>query len=586
MQALMLAAGMGTRLGKYTEAMAKCMIEVGDKSLIAHAAEALRLAGIKKLIVVVGWEGEKLIRFIQQNISGIEFEFIRNDEYASTNNIYSLYLAREQLCQDDTILLESDLIFDKTLIRRMVDHPEKDLVAVAKYEHWMDGTVTTIGSDGAIKSFIDKKHFRFSDAGQYYKTVNIYKFSRDFCENQYIPFLDAYIRAYGRNQYYEAVLGALVHLDDTRLKSFVLENENWYEVDDAQDLDIANTLFADDSEKLARYEIHYGGNWRFPRLSDHCNPSNPYFPPQKMKDQIKYLFDDLLTQCPSGMNIHRLLAGKIFSAEPDRLLVGNDVRDLLDILGQNLSGKLAASVPQFSGSLKCFRNCEIISVNAASLISEAQNADITAFSITDEFGGALGYDDVIRVLDVCRKNGTKCIIDETYADYADSEKRFELISDKLLEAYPELIVIKDLGCSFGVHGLRMAVLASSNKELMSRLESDLPIWNLDSFAEYFLQIYSLYKKDFRASCDKTAAQRRLLMESLADIPYLEPYPSQTSAIVCRITDGRTSRELASELLYAHRILIGEMDTDQNHIRIAVRNEAENQRLIAALRAAI
>lgn len=588
MQALMLAAGMGTRLGKYTEAMAKCMIKVGNKSLIAHAADALKLAGIKKLIVVVGWEGEKLIQFIKQNITGLEFEFIHNYDYASTNNIYSLYLAKEQLCQDDTILLESDLIFDKTLIQRMVESPEKDLVAAAKYEHWMDGTVTTIGSDGAIKSFIDKKHFRFSDAEKYYKTVNIYKFSRDFCENQYIPFLEAYIRAYGKNQYYEAVLGAIVHLDDTRLKAFVLENENWYEVDDAQDLDIANTLFADDSEKLARYEFHYGGNWRFPGLSDHCHPINPYFPPKKMKDQLRFIFDELLTQCPSGMNIHKLLMGKIYSTEPDYMIVGNDINSILDILGRNLSGKLAFSSTGFNGSTNTFRNFEIVCTehNADSLAKAAQSCDAIAFSITDNFGGIIEHDDVIRILNECHKYGTKCIIDETYINYADSEKCFELISDDLLKAYPELMAIKNLSSSFGVPGLRLSVLACSDNSLMNSLEKEMPVWNLDSFAEYFLQIYSLYKKDFKAACEMTSDQRRKLIGSLQKITYLSPHLSQANFIVCRITDERTARELVSELLYKHRILIKEISTDTKLIQIAVRNDAENQHLLSALKSEI
>lgn len=284
MQALMLAAGMGRRLGKYTEECTKCMIRVGERTLLERAVEALQLAGIQKLVMVVGWEHEKLIEYIHKNISGMEFEFVYNYDYATTNNIYSLYLAREQLMREDTLLLESDLVFDKQLLRKMAQSPEDNLVAVAKYEHWMDGTVAIISHDRIIQEFIEKKDFRFQNVNDYYKTVNIYKFSAEFSRRQYIPFLEAYITAYGKNQYYESVLKAIAHLSHAQLKAFVLDGVPWYEIDDAQDLDIADTIFAEEKDKLLRYERHFGGYWRFPELLDFCYLVNPYFPPQKMLD--------------------------------------------------------------------------------------------------------------------------------------------------------------------------------------------------------------------------------------------------------------------------------------------------------------
>lgn len=589
MQALMLAAGMGTRLGKYTEAKAKCMIEVGSKSLIGHAADALKLAGINKLIVVVGWESEKLISFIEQNITGIECEFIQNCDYATTNNIYSLYLAKDKLCQDDTILLESDLIFDSTLIRRMVESPEKNLVAVAKYEQWMDGTVTTLTDSGTIRNFIDKKHFRFSDAEQYYKTVNIYKLSREFSEQQYIPFLEAYLTAFGKNQYYEAVLGALVQLDDTLLNAFVLRDEAWYEVDDAQDLDIANTLFADDSDKLMRYEFHDGGNWRFPGLTDFCYPANPYFPTQKMKDQIRYSLDSLITQPPSGMDILKLLAGKIFSTEKEYMLVGSDASRLMKPLLERLSGPVTVcgsdEDTEYFGNCGTVRRAEFI---ADELIAAAQNSETLFFCNPDSAGRFLEHDDVMRILGACRDSGARCIIDETYVDYADREKRFELISNQTLTEYPNLVVLKNLSRTFGVPGLQISVMACSDEALLNSLEEEMPVWNISSVAEYFMQIYSLYKKDFAAACDRTATQRSALIAGLKELPGLKVYPSQANHVVCCVNGNTSARGLASRLLYENRILIKELSErngfpDQQHICVTVRRESENTLLLSAMK---
>jgi len=268
MQALMLAAGMGKRLGAYTDNQTKCMVKVGGKTLLEHAADALRAAGIRKLVLVVGYAGDKLMKFAREALPDFELDFVENKDYAATNNIYSLFLARHKLAQDDTILLESDLIYEPRLIKEMVEAEAPNMVAVAKYRHWMDGTVTLVDEYGVIREFVEKKDFRFDSADRYYKTVNVYKFSRSFSEDQYEPFLSAYVRAYGSNQYYEMVLKALAHLPFAGLRAFEMGDIKWYEIDDVQDLDIANTMFAPAEEQLCAYERKPDGGtiYEFRRL--------------------------------------------------------------------------------------------------------------------------------------------------------------------------------------------------------------------------------------------------------------------------------------------------------------------------------
>jgi len=599
MQALMLAAGLGRRMGKYTEAMTKCMMEVGGKTLLERAVEALKEAGIHKFVMVVGWEAEKLIYYIQQNITGMEFEFVHNYDYASTNNIYSLYLAREELARDDTILLESDLVYDKGLIRKIVESPGENLVAVAKYEHWMDGTVTTLNEEGIIHEFIEKKNFRFEDVSNYYKTVNIYKFSRDFSCKQYIPFLEAYIEAYGKNQYYELVLKALAHLPYAQLKAFVLQGVNWYEIDDAQDLDIANTIFAEEDRKLHAYEYHYGGYWRFPGLKDFCYLVNPYFPPKKMLDQMKFFYDSLMAQYPSGMEIQKLIAGKMFSVEKDYMLVGNGAAELIDVLGKVLEGKMAVSVPAFNEYIRCFNHCEIESLqtreddfqlNVDRLKETAKRVDILAVINPDNPSGSfLTQAELIGLLNVCMEWRTVCIVDESFLDFAQRDLRYTLLNDGLLEKYPNLIVIKSISKSYGVPGLRLGVLASSDRALMERLREALPIWNINSFAEYFLQIYSLYKSTYANACDQIALQRAALAYKLEKISFLKVYPSQANYIMCKVTGKYTAKELATSLLSNHNLLIKDLSNKngfekQEYIRVAVKDEAENEYLASALEA--
>jgi len=243
MQALMLAAGMGRRMENCTDAIAKCMVTIGGKTLLERTVDALKQAEISKLVVVVGWNCNQLVKEIQSGIAGVEFEFVYNFDYASTNNIYSLYLARAYLERDDTILIESDLIYDKQLIQEVARCPDQDLAVVSKFEPWMDGTVTTITRDGEIDAFIGKKDINPENAASYYKTVNIYKFSKPFLQKHYVPQLEKYITEHGRNEYYEMVLRELTKAGEYRLKAFVLKDIAWYEIDNSQDLAHATAIF-------------------------------------------------------------------------------------------------------------------------------------------------------------------------------------------------------------------------------------------------------------------------------------------------------------------------------------------------------
>lgn len=596
MQALMLAAGMGKRLGAYTNNQTKCMVKVGGKTLLEHAADALRQAGIRKFVIVVGYEGEKLMAFAREKLPDFELEFVENRDYDKTNNIYSLYLAREQLMADDTILLESDLIYEPCLIRRLLEAPAPNMVAVAKYEHWMDGTVTLVDEDGLIREFIEKKDFSYASADRYYKTVNVYKFSRAFSAGQYVPFLTAYIQAYGTNQYYEMVLKALAHLPFAGLRAFEMGDIKWYEIDDVQDLDIANTLFAADGDRLRAYEGHFGGYWRFGGLRDFCYLVNPYFPPKKMLEQMEYFYPRLLTQYPSGMSVQKLLAGKMFGVKEDYLLAGNGAAELINTLGRVMEGKTALSVPAFNEYIRCFGGCEIMPLSGAEhdfrfdmpqLRRAAAQADNLVLINPDNPSGAfLEEGELLELADICRENGTMLVVDESFVDFAQPDKRFTLLRNEILEKYPNLMVIKSISKSYGVPGLRLGVCASGNTAWVSRMKELMPIWNINSFGEYFFQIYGLYASQYQAACDEICRQREKMAQRLAAFSFLTPYPSQANYIMCRV-DGVSSKELAGRLLKEDDLLIKDLSAKngfdgRSFIRVAVRDEADNQALYRAL----
>ena len=300
MQALMLAAGMGKRLGNYTKNATKCMVPVNGKTLIEYAIESLIYAGIKKFTMVVGYKKDVLKNFLKGKYPQIQIDFIDNDVYDSTNNIYSLYLARDVLSSDDTILLESDLIFDKEIIREIVSSPEKNLAVVSHFENWMDGTVTVLNEEKAIKRIVSKSDFDWNKIDSYYKTVNIYKFSKEFSKNIYMPFLGAYQTAYSKNEYYETVLKVISYLDGDILKAHLVDGSRWYEIDDPADLKIASTRFSSGKEHLESMYKTFGGYWRYPAMLDFCYLVNPYFPPKALVNEMKQMSDILLESYPSG----------------------------------------------------------------------------------------------------------------------------------------------------------------------------------------------------------------------------------------------------------------------------------------------
>ena len=598
MQALMLAAGMGRRMGKYTENYTKCMVPVAGKTLLERAIESIKAAGIEKLVMVIGYEAESLRKYVEEKNFGIHIEYVYNYDYETTNNIYSLYLAKDYLRKDDTILLESDLIFDRGIIKDVLHAQPSNLVVVAKYEHWMDGTVVVLDKKKRIMDFVDKTNFRYEDVDKYYKTVNIYKFSKSFSEQQYLPFLEAYIKAYGTNQYYEQVLKIFAHIQNSELSAYVLGDENWYEIDDAQDLDIASTIFAKDSQILKKYELHFGGYWRFPKVKDYCYLVNPYYPPEKMVNQIQYFWGELLTQHPSGMNIQKMNAASMFGVDEDYLLVGNGAAELINVLGKVLKGRLSVCLPTFNEYVRCFTECEIRQIDSASygyqydlrqLLDETEHTDHLLIINPDNPSGAfLSYEDVMQILEKCEKKGVNLILDESFIDFAQKEVRYTLIDEKILSKYTRLVVLKSISKSYGVPGLRLGVMATGNRDMHKSVRKNMAIWNINSFAEYYLQIQRLYKRDYVAACNRIALQREKMQRQLSEIEGIKVYPSQANYIMCELDGRMTSARLAALLIKNYNILIKNLSGKKgfqgnSFFRLAVKSEEDNQQLIAAIK---
>ena len=611
MQAIILAAGMGKRLKQLTRNNTKCMVKVGGVPLINRTLRQLDSLDLSRIIIVTGYEGQKL----RDHIATLDVKtpvcFIDNPIYDKTNNIYSLALASEYLVAEDTLLLESDIIFEDSVLRCLVEDERESLALVAKYESWMDGTCVKLSEHDDIEAMIPGSKFSFRDTSDYYKTVNLYKFSRSFSATHYVPFLEAYTKALGNNEYYEQVLKVIVMLDNPGIKAKRLDDsQKWYEIDDIQDLDIAESLFAEDKDRLPLIQRRYGGYWRYPKMLDFCYLVNCYYPPKKMLEEMKANFDSLVCQYPSGMYVNSLLAGRNFGVRQDQIVPGNGAAELIKLLVEKMDGKMGVIRPTFEEYANRRGKEDVVVMNPADSDFRYGADDIMNFFGNREIknlviinpdnpsGNYIPKKDILRLAAWTKERKIRLIVDESFIDFASEETETDggkisspagagtILDEGILDENPHMTVVKSISKSYGVPGLRLGIAASGNRDLIASLKKEVAIWNINSLAEFYLQIEEKYRKDYAASLKLLQAERSRFAAELETIPGIRVLPSQANYLMAELT-GSSSKWLTEQLLNRFNILIKDLSSkipgDRQFIRIAVRNEEDDTRLTEALR---
>lgn len=600
MQAIILAAGMGKRLKSLTENNTKCMVKVNGVTLIERMLKQLDKRKLSRIVIVTGYKGKELKKFISTLDIKTKIVYVNNNVYDTTNNIYSLALAKKYLEKEDTLLFESDLIFEDSVIDELLNDKYDTLALVDKYESWMDGTCVKISQDNKIEAFIPGKNFKFEEIKDYYKTVNIYKFSKQFSKTHYVPFLEAYCKALGNNEYYEQVLRVLSMLDDSGIKAKKLNGQLWYEIDDIQDLDIASSMFSNSQEeKLLALQKRYGGYWRYPKLIDFCYLVNPYFPPKKLTDEIKANFEILLTQYPSGMTVNSLLAAKDFNVDIENIVIGNGAAELIKSVLKNIKGRIGIITPTFEEYPNRYVKQDIIEFKpskdgfrytAKDIVNYFNNKPINNLIIINPdnpSGNYLSKKEILYLINWAKNKNIQLILDESFVDFA-TEENATIINQKIINENPHLIIVKSISKSYGVPGLRLGILVSGNKELIKGLKKEVSIWNINSFAEFYMQISEKYKKDYKAGLKKIKEERNRFVNELKKIKLLNVFPSQANYLMIEIKNKISSKELTKLLLDKYQILIKDLsskikDSKKQYIRIAVRNTEDNNKLLIALR---
>ncbi len=392
----------------------------------------------------------------------------------------------------------------------------------------------------------------------------------------------------------------ITFLEDPHIKAVRLEGEKWYEIDDVQDLDIAETIFLEGEEKLARFQKRYGGYWRYPKMLDFCYLVNPYFPNKKLIAEMQANFETLLTQYPSGMQVNSLVAAKNFGLKADQIVVGNGAAELIKSLMKGITGRVGVLHPSFEeyanrkikdDLVEFVPNNADYTYTADDLMTFFDDKNIQTLLIVNPdnpSGNYIKKTDVMRICTWAKNRQIRLVMDESFVDFVDVEEDRSLLEQQLLNENPHLFVVKSISKSYGVPGLRLGIIASGNKETIAAMKKDVAIWNINSFAEFYMQIYEKYQAAYKTALQAFYESRRNFVEKLSKIPFLRVAPSQANYVLCEVKAPFTSKELTVKLL-EDNILIKDLSDKKGfdgkqYVRIAVRDDKDNQTLIFALQA--
>ena len=318
-----------------------------------------------------------------------------------------------------------------------------------------------------------------------------------------------------------------------------------------------------------------------------------------MIDEIKASFETLMREYPSGMRVNSLLASKNFSVKQEYILVGNGAAELIKAYMENWTGRLGNILPTFEEYPNRKGDDDLVQFIPQSEGFKYSSADVKSFFADKNIdtlllinpdnpsGNYIPFDDLLDLIHWTKERGLQFLVDESFVDFANADGQFSLFDNQILSANPHLVVVKSISKSYGVPGFRLGVLASGNTEVIAKLKKQVAIWNINSFGEFYMQIYEKYHKDYDKACERFREERELFKSELDVIPFLKVYDSQANYFLCKVTDRFTSHELALKLL-KYNILIKDCGTkkafgNSNYIRLAVRNRKDNHYLTEILK---
>jgi len=595
MQAVILAAGMGNRLKPLTEDIPKALVEVNGLPILVNSLNILERNNIKKTTIIVGYLGDEIKKKIGNKWKRMDIKYIENKKFKITNNIYSLWLARNIL-DEDTILMECDIFFEEKLIKRLLHGDLANKVVVDKFKSGMDGTVVEINQNNQITKLITGEdqdiNFNYSNK---YKTVNVYLFTNQFLKKFFLPYLNLYIKTQSKNKYYELILSIFVNLKNPILQAVIIDDTKWIEIDDFSDLRKAEILTSSPKMKLKEIESIHGGYWNYDFL-DFSYLYNMYFPPTQLINEIKLNLNKLISNYPSNQKENTKKLANWVQIKPEFLTVANGASEIIKIINTQITKKIAIPTPTFNEYENSLKKEQIIYFHTESdnfslkikkyikTIKDNQCNVALLINPNNPTGQITPIKDIKKLLNEL-KDIDLIIIDESFIGFNPPKQIVSI--EKYFKQYKNLIIIHSLGKELGILGARLGYTVSVNQKINKIIRKNLPIWNINSVTEYILEILPKYKKEYQKSILNIIGDRNYLYKKLQSIDYLNPFISSANFIFVRLEKTFLSTDLKKLLFYNNNILIKDCSNktgleNKEYIRIAVKTKQETDILINTL----
>ncbi len=585
--ALILAAGFGNRMKPLTENNHKTLLKVAGETILGRILKNLEEELITDIFIVTGYRDKQLKEYIKQNFPHLNITFIHNPRYRETNNIYSLALALENIKVDrNLILIESDLIFKKDVLKKLLKSKFSNAALVSKYSTGMDGTVVGVSNTYIKAVFPPHLHTEDFDFSDKYKTLNIYKFSSDFCNGDFRKFLTFYSSMIDESCYYELILGIVIYMNRISIAAVNVDVLDWAEVDDPNDLSSAEFLFNLNDRKNILEQSH-GGFWNYP-VDDYSYIRNFYYPTSSMFSHLRNSIRELIWNYGSSQEIINKKIAYLVGVPNQNIIALSGAAQIYPIIRNIFSGKKVCYPDiTFGEYSRIFPNA----TNYADMFNEGKTleqsiieSDLVIIINPNNPSGKIYSTESIDSF-AKRFPAKYFLIDESFIEYSDEESIINYLEK---EPKKNVIVLKSLSKSHGIPGIRLGFVYTQNSEVFKKIYSNLPIWNLNSFAENYMEIALKFRGELKDSFEKAKKDRDYLISLLKEINYISKvYNSSGSFVSFKIDDKDLAKDLTKYLLSHHNIYIKQLSNsgldESNYFRVALVSKIKIDKLIKALK---
>ena len=340
----------------------------------------------------------------------------------------------------------------------------------------------------------------------------------------------------------------------------------------------------------------YGGFWNF-EIQDFCYMTNRYFPPEEFFELLSSSLPTLVKSYPSTNRYLSSLVADPLGMTHEELVVGNGASELISVITSLRVEHLAVPIPTFDEyrnraevqgkQVSAYAMGADFSLDVEGFITHVREARANSVVIVrpnNPAGTLVSKEEVVQLLQAFG-DLDMVLVDESFLYFA-GPNYLDLSVVGLIHEFPNLVVVNSMSKAYGVPGLRLGYAASGNTQFIAKLRAELPIWSINSLAQFFLEALGGYGSQFADSCAQVRRATQTLYQGLQSVPFLEPYPTRGNYVLCGTSSNLTGSGITARLFGEFGVLVndcsGKRGLDSRFFRIASRTTEENEALVRIL----